>query len=240
MALNTYTAAFDPDLVWHLPTINPTRKMKINEKWISTKFIDENDNAPEEEHKFYFNIDLNTREIETPSIMSVKSDHNAELIIFAVDRYYNYVDLADSQCIIQFKTIDKDGQEYFGLYPVQYYDIETLYDFENEGNSKILIPWEIPINVTQSATEVEYNFRFYIFDPDKNQVLFNLNTKPGSSRIENTLEIDDDSVEQAYQNVLETFQREYPIADVSYESFLDIAKGAIEKSTLYWQEAKDL
>ena len=235
MALNTYSMATDPELVWHLPAINPPRKIKINTAWLNNKFIDENDNSEENENKFYFDINLNTREIETPSIMSIKQDHNAELILFAVDRYYNYVDLADSQCIIQFVTVDKNDQQYFGLYPVQYYDIETLAEID-----KILIPWEIPINVTQSAVDVEYNFRFYIFDPDKNKILFNLNTKPGSSRIENTLEINDDSIEQAYQNVIDVFQQQYPVADVSYESFLDVAKGAIEGSTLYWREAKNL
>ena len=40
-----------------------------------------------------YNIDLNTRIIEAPSELGVESDHEAELIYFSVDRFFDQTDL---------------------------------------------------------------------------------------------------------------------------------------------------
>ena len=41
-----------------------------------------------------YNIDLNTRVVEAPKFLGVEADHEAELIYFMVDRYFDSVDLA--------------------------------------------------------------------------------------------------------------------------------------------------
>ena len=52
-----------------------------------------------------FKIDLNTRTIEVPQSFSkcasVQSDQLAETIIFIVDRYFDYMDLANTEIFVQ-------------------------------------------------------------------------------------------------------------------------------------------
>ena len=78
-----------------------------------------------------YNIDLNARTVDAPIYLSTETDHIAETVFFAVDRYYETHDLANSTCIIQY--INAKGQAYVYLVPV--FDIETYAD---EG--KMLIP----------------------------------------------------------------------------------------------------
>ena len=41
-----------------------------------------------------FNIDLDTRTVDAPDILSVQFDHNAEIVYFRCPRYYDNMDLA--------------------------------------------------------------------------------------------------------------------------------------------------
>lgn len=97
-------------------------------------------------------IDLNTRTIETPTFLSVETDHTAETVFFKVDRYFDTVDLADSTCIIQY--VNAKGQSYIYAAPV--YDTQTL---ASEG--KMLIPWVIQGPATIAAGTIKYAIRFY-------------------------------------------------------------------------------
>ena len=74
-----------------------------------------------------FNVDLNTREIEIPKQfrnLAVYSDHMAETIWFAVDRYYDGVDLYRKRVAIQY--VNALGEE--GL------DILDTYDHNVSGD----------------------------------------------------------------------------------------------------------
>ena len=62
-------------------------------------------------------VDLNTRTINVPQFLSVRYDHNAEVIYFKCPRYFEGVDLADTVCVIQY--INADGDQ--GIYWVPYY-----------------------------------------------------------------------------------------------------------------------
>ena len=48
-----------------------------------------------------YDIDLNTRKVSVPEYLSVETDHKAEVIYFRVDRYFDYMDLAEIPCVIQ-------------------------------------------------------------------------------------------------------------------------------------------
>jgi hypothetical protein len=52
-------------------------------------------------HNIY-DIDLNTRTIRGPSVLSVQRDHKSEIIYFKVDRYFDYMDLSNTVCIIEY------------------------------------------------------------------------------------------------------------------------------------------
>ena len=47
-----------------------------------------------------YNVNLNTRTIETPSYLSVERDQGAETIYFLVDRFFGEIDLATTACFI--------------------------------------------------------------------------------------------------------------------------------------------
>ena len=64
------------------------------------KFLAEKLKLYLEEQKFY-NIDLNTRQVEAPAFISAKGDHEAQVICFTVDRFFENMDLAqDVVCVI--------------------------------------------------------------------------------------------------------------------------------------------
>lgn len=99
-----------------------------------------------------YEIDLNTRSISVPEYLSVSKDHQAEVIYFKFDRYYDRIDLTTKACIIEYTNAE--GKSY--VYPVPYYDIETLI-----GQDKVIIPWCIQGPATAQAGIVQFAIRWY-------------------------------------------------------------------------------
>ena len=63
-----------------------------------------------------YEIDLNQRKINVPEFLSVEEDHNAEIIWFKTDRFYDNIDLYESTCWIQY--INANNEEYFYAAPI--------------------------------------------------------------------------------------------------------------------------
>lgn len=179
-----------------------------------------------------YQIDLNSRTIYGPSVLSVEDDHNAELIIFEVDRYYEYVDLADMCCIIQFKTNKKNKEPFIGIYPVRYYDIVTKPD-------KILIPWSIPHSVTQSAQTIEYNFRFFKMEKQDEayKLVYNLNTLSAEAQILDSLNVYSKDLNNVY-NVEDIEYNDEIFTDsrtTAFEQLVQMYKDLYNTKQLYWE-----
>lgn len=105
-----------------------------------------------------YNIDLNSRKIEAPTFLSVKGDHEAQVICFTVDRFFENMDLAqDVTCVIQY--INAKGDPY--LYRVPFYDTYLL---KEEG--KLVLPWIIKDPVTIASGKIQFAFQFYKLDKD--------------------------------------------------------------------------
>lgn len=159
------------DYIWHLETANPPSQ-------ISFPISDEE----------LYEIDLNTRMISGPDWLSVQQDHDSQLLYFTVDRFYDNKDLSNTVCIIQYETIDNNTKNTFrGTYFVPMYDIQTLKDEE-----KMILVWQIKNSVSQSATLVKYNFRFYELNTieensEKKEIVYNLNTLSTTSKILSTI-----------------------------------------------------
>ena len=224
---NVYTAT--DNYQWHVPIANKPRLVTLNDSIFEDTY---------REGKKLYKIDLNARTISGPATIGVKMDHNSEMFIFRVARYHDAVDMANTNCVIQFKTIDKYNNIYIGLYPVPFYDITTLADQE-----EILIPWTIPRSVTQSATTIEYNFKFFIVEQDvtdseKFKMLYNLNTRSTTSQVLNTLNIDDVLLHSAYEDVMAAYQRD--ISNYSYEAFMQLMRECYDKAELKWENASDI
>ena len=97
-----------------------------------------------------YTIDLNKRSIETPTFLSVETDHTAETIFFKVDRVFDNIDLADSTCVIQY--VNARGKSY--LYIVPFFDTQA-----EEG--KLVFPWVIQGPATIAAGTIKYAVRFF-------------------------------------------------------------------------------
>ena len=69
-----------------------------------------------------YEIDLNTRKINSPQFLGTQTEHGAEIIYFSVDRYFNEMDLANTTCLIQYINANNEGK----IYPVPFYDLNTL------------------------------------------------------------------------------------------------------------------
>lgn len=121
-----------------------------------------------------FDVDLSAREISVPTFLSVQKDHRAETVYFLVDRYYEYKDLANVSCMVEFITAEGKG----GYYPVPFYDISTY-----KADEKMLIPWCIEGDVTKVAGTVQFALRFYQLDDANKEFVYNIRTQVASAQI---------------------------------------------------------
>lgn len=103
-------------------------------------------------------VDLATRVIEAPDCLSVAKDHRAEYIYFKVDRYYNQLDLATLDCIIQYENAE--GTQ--SVYGVPGYELRQIWD-ENRiiKENYLLFAWPISGLVTKKAGKVKFSMMFY-------------------------------------------------------------------------------
>lgn len=115
-----------------------------------------------------FEIDLNTRTINVPKSFnkcaSVQSDKLAETIIFIVDRYFDYMDLANTDIYIQWETPDKQQ----GATRVEMRDLDT-------EKNKIRFAWPLSSTITNVPGDLKFAVRFFRIDNNLNNV-YSLNT----------------------------------------------------------------
>lgn len=192
---------------------------------IETLYEIQENNKPEFAQMFYatkyFDIDLDSRTIDSPEYLSVLKDHKAENVYFRVDRFCDYMDLATTMCVVQYKT--KDGA---GIYPVPYFDIITEQGNPETGDTdKLIFPWCIDGRASATTGPIEYAVRFYKIDRDGKRFLYNLNTRPATSKILYGLDVQS-----------EDLKGEYTIPDeVAYDFLLAEIVKAQGRDT-YWIE----
>lgn len=126
-----------------------------------------------------YDIDLNTRTINGPSTLSVQRDHRSEVIYFKVDRYYDYMDLANTVCIVEY-VVPKDDTRVPYIYVVPYYDTRKLI-----RENKIVFPWVVGDAATMKHGTLDYAIRFYKIEEHNGQakLVYNLNTLPTKTEI---------------------------------------------------------
>lgn len=101
-----------------------------SEEFLKALWELQNGNAPAKaiilpSDEIIYNVNLNTRTIETPSFLSVERDQGAETIYFLVDRFFGEIDLATTACFIQFINNNAIPTERAGFYPVPFFDVST-------------------------------------------------------------------------------------------------------------------
>lgn len=120
-----------------------------------------------------YEINLADRTVAAPEFLSVENDHDAEILWFKTNRFYENFDLLRATVWIEYKTAN--NKFYYSSKPIVY-----LAEF---GENTILIPWPISRDVAQSAGTVEFAFEFFELSEDKSKYYFILNTRPAKSKI---------------------------------------------------------
>lgn len=131
-----------------------------------------------------YKIDVNTRKISEPDITILERDHKSSTLYFSIDRFIDYMDLAQTHCVIQYNV---DGKTHF--YPIPFYDIYT-----QSSEKKIIFPWNLSYSVTGKAGIVPFSIRFFktgtrmVKENEIESILtYNLNILPSQLIIEKTL-----------------------------------------------------
>lgn len=138
-----------------------------------------------------FKVNLNTRKITVPNsfkTLAMQGDHKAETIWFAVDRWFDGVDLAEKKCAIQFENAFE-----VGMRPPTWQSMtgDDGDDDTSEADLPILlIGWEIPSEVTKYAGDLELSLRF--FEVNDSEILYNIVTEPAKTYIKPALNVNSD------------------------------------------------
>lgn len=152
-------------------------------------------------HNIY-DIDLKTRQINGPEFISARRDHKSQIIYFKIDRYFDYMDLANTIGIIEY-IVPGDTKRIPHIYVIPFYDTTK---FIQEG--KMIFPWAVGGSATQKEGTIEYAIRFYRIDGEgKNRKLvYNLNTLPTRSKVLPSIEGDGEISKAEYDIPVERYE----------------------------------
>lgn len=188
------------------------------------------------EDKIY-NVDLNTRKIETIDNIIVKTDHKSEVLYFKVPRFYDNIDLFQMTCIIEY--VNSKHEQY--IYVVPFIDIDTLSEEKSEEgfrNPMMIIPWEISELVSVEEGEVRFAINFYRMGLDGEKYTYNLNTLPQSLYINKGIGFTREEIvpEEEWVETLDTTpnaSKQYFIKKVNYltiydKNIFDILQGYVQ------------
>lgn len=142
-----------------------------------------------------FNINANSREINIPDSfkkygVGVKGDEIAEIIYFSIDRYFDAVDLADKEILIQWQYEAKYNSDNDVFLSAAYKKSLTLQP------GKIVFGWPITSEITAYAGNIKFSVRFYekglynVNGVEKNILLYNFETLPATIKIQNSLSVE--------------------------------------------------
>lgn len=160
-----------------------------------------------------YDINLNTREINSPEFLSVQRDHKSEVIYFRVSRYFDHMDLSSTIAVIEYMTPeDKEGVPH--LYVVPFFDITSDFKLEDievissdknviqgRWNPTMIFPWCVSGIATKNAGTIRYAIRFYKIaenDEGKQEIVYDLHTLPAQSKILYSLEVNDELMKTEY------------------------------------------
>lgn len=135
-----------------------------------------------------FTINANTRSITAPKITVVQNDQMAEIVIFTIDRYFDYMDLVsdDMNIYVQWTLPNKTT----GATRIKMIDVDTI-------PGKVRLGWPLEDVVTAEAGDVQFSVRFWkkgeVEDADGNpveRIVYSLNTIPAKITVTKALQAD--------------------------------------------------
>ena len=153
-------------------------------------------NLPDANSSNTYNVDLATRTIKAPEFLSVAKDHKSTVIYFKVDRYFEYMDLANTICVIEYIVPNSEKKVPY-IYVVPFLDTITY-----AVDGKMVFPWIIGGVATQQDGILEYDIRFYRLESltkDSSKIAYDLHTLPAKSKILTGLDVNDNELEYEYE-----------------------------------------
>lgn len=136
-------------------------------------------------------INLNTRTISVPSAIAncagVQTDRMAEMLIFEVDRFFDYMDLANSKMKFYVQWETPEGKDAHGnVIPAAAGSTEVDFIDYITKPGKILFAWPITADIAQASGVVKFSVRFFKLD-DTGKVAYSLNTQSATISIKPAL-----------------------------------------------------
>lgn len=127
-----------------------------------------------------FAINANTRSINAPKITVVQKDNNAEMLIFTIDRYFDFMDLAADDMKIRVQWILPSGRS--EAQDFEFVDLKSV-------PGKIRLGWLLNDAVTSESGDVQYSVRFWKETQidNENKVIYSFNTLPAKFTVSKAL-----------------------------------------------------
>ncbi len=126
-------------------------------------------------------INLDSRSISVPaavaSCASVQKDQLAEMLIFEVDRFFDIMDLSNTEIFVQWKTADREGDTKI-----------VIIDFATKAG-KLLFAWPLTDDITSASGSVKFSARFLVKN-NAGEIIYSLNTQEASLTIKPALSAD--------------------------------------------------
>lgn len=119
-----------------------------------------------------YKVDLNTRAIQAPPFVGVEADHEAEIIYFEMDRFYDSMDLANCVGIVQFSNAKHE--EYY--YVIPYYDIASI-------PGKIIFGWDVQAAATKFGGTIQFSFKFFKVNNVTKTLEYEINTLVAKTKV---------------------------------------------------------
>jgi hypothetical protein len=163
-----------------------------------------------------YDIDLSTRTIHGPATLSVARDHKSTVIYFKVDRYFDFMDLSNTICVVEYKVL-RENKEVPYIYVAPFLDTQR-----HAAENKMIFPWVISGAAARQDGIVEYAIRFYRLEgltSNDSKIVYDLHTLPAKSTILAGLNVNEEDIQYEYDY------------DASYKDYL--AKQIADNIT-YW------
>lgn len=181
----------------------------------------------DEEH---FEIDTNTRIIKVPEAfrkngIAVQGDMAAETLYFRVPRYFDAIDLNNTEIYIQWQYINDQNQQ-----PVKGMSHEWVRDIESQDDY-LIFGWTLVRNITERAGNLQFSVRFIMGESktDANgnklptEISYSLSTLTTSVLINPGLNYDIDSPDNPLETldsiITSNFINTYTLTDSEIKAF---------------------
>lgn len=146
---------------------------------------------PVDEDVFY--IDANTRQIEVPASfkkngIAVQGDEVAEIIYFKINRYFDFMDLNNTEIYIQWENSERSdvSQEWVR-------DIESDPDY-------LIFGWALRAPITNVKGNLKFSVRFVNWDDDDGTLIYNFSTTEATAQINGALNLTIDASDARDEN----------------------------------------